>query len=477
MLFHMPEATGDASESICRLLEESFPQALCASSEPALIVAHLRSEAFGAAPLRARSAAAVLAQADEVSLDVALTTLCEGLRQRGGSIDGTEPARLELLRALFVCAVLLLDVALSSSAPPAVVARHADVALKSLAKIALGAVGMPQLVALEHRLLDTLGECGRLRPVVLEVLASGFDNGPSDSSPGLEGGTGGAPSALALRWATVALGQPSLAQQLWPSLPVLLDASTQLRAARGGPEGVAASAAVHVLRAALGGLWVELPEQLQLARALVVQLGMRCLDLLQLEQAARQAYAHHAPMQAWQGTYARAREVPSDTAVPGTAVPKATFGNAASGNAAGEATGGVGGGATAQVAGAVPGAAPGSAPGAAPPPMPSSLVLPTRAAVLCALLFGLLPVIKEPVLPALCDTARMVVLCAPGDTRSAVPGNPRVGEGGSLAQRTAVQLRDAILAAVEGPRKLALVDWLQHVRHEQQEIVARRSAL
>ena len=448
----------DASLSICRLLEESFPQALCASSEPALIVAHLRSEAFRAAPLRARSAAAVLAQADEVSLDVALTTLCEGLRQRGGSIDGTEPARLELLRALFVCAVLLLDVALSSSAPPAVVARHADVALKSLAKIALGAVGMPQLVALEHRLLDTLGECGRLRPVVLEVLASGFDNGSGDSSHGLEGGTGGAPSALALRWATVALGQPSLAQQLWPSLPVLLDASTQLRAARGGPEGVAASAAVHVLRAALGGLWVELPEQLQLARALVVQLGMRCLDLLQLEQAARQAHAH-------QGTYACAREVPSNTAVP-----KATFGNAVPGNAAGEAAGGVGGGATAQVAGATP--------GAAPPPLPSSLVQPTRAAVLCALLFGLLPVIKEPVLPALCDTARMVLLCAPGDTRSAVPGNPRGGEGaGSLAHRTSVQLRDAILAAVEGPRKLALVDWLQQVRHEQQETVARRSAL
>jgi hypothetical protein len=40
-----------------------------------------------------------------------------------------------------------------------------------------------------------------------------------------------------------------------------------------------------------------------------------------------------------------------------------------------------------------------------------------------------------------------------------------------------VQLRDAILAAVEGPRKLALVDWLQQVRHEQQETVARRSAL
>jgi len=456
----------DASLSICRLLEESFPQALCASSEPALIVAHLRSEAFRAAPLRARSAAAVLAQADEVSLDVALTTLCEGLRQRGGSIYGIEPARLELLRALFVCAVLLLDVALSSSAPPALVARHADAALKSLAKIALGAVGIPQLAALEHRLLDTLGECGRLRPVVLEVLASGFDNGSGDSSHGHEGGTGGAPSALALRWATVALGQPSLAQQLWPSLPELLDASTQLRAARGGgPEGVAAGAAVHVLRAALGGLWVELPEQLQLARALVVQLGMRCLDLLQLEQAARQAHAHHAPVQAWQGTYACAREVPSNTAVP-----KATFGNAVPGNAAGEAAGGVGGGATAQVAGA--------APGAAPPPLPSSLVQPTRAAVLCALLFGLLPVIKEPVLPALCDTARMVLLCAPGDTRSAVPGNPRGGEGaGSLAHRTSVQLRDAILAAVEGPRKLALVDWLQQVRHEQQETVARRSAL
>lgn len=451
-----------ASLSICRLLEESFPQALCASSEPALIVAHLRSEAFRAAPLRARSAAAVLAQADEVSLDVALTTLCEGLRQRGGSIYGIEPARLELLRALFVCAVLLLDVALSSSAPPALVARHADAALKSLAKIALGAVGIPQLVALEHRLLDTLGECGRLRPVVLEVLACGFDNGSGDSSHGLEGGTGGAPSALALRWATVALGQPSLAQQLWPSLPELLDASTQLRAARGGPEGVAAGAAVHVLRAALGGLWVELPEQLQLARALVVQLGMRCLDLLQLEQAARQAHAHNAPV--CQGTYACAREVPSYTAVP-----KATFGNAVSGNAAGEAAGGVGGGATAQVAGA--------APGDAPPPLPSSLVQPTRAAVLCALLFGLLPVIKEPVLPALCDTARMVLLCAPGDIRSAVPGNPRGGEGGSLAHRTSVQLREAILAAVEGPRKLALVDWLQQVRHEQQETVARRSAL
>ena len=66
------------------------------------------------------------------------------------------------LCALFVCAVLLLDVALSSSAQTAVAARHADAALKSLAQFALGAVGMPQLVALARRLLGTF-ECGRLR--------------------------------------------------------------------------------------------------------------------------------------------------------------------------------------------------------------------------------------------------------------------------------------------------------------------------
>jgi Brp/Blh family beta-carotene 15,15'-monooxygenase len=114
-------------------------------------------------------------------------------------------------------------------------------------------------------------------------------------------------------------------------------------------------------------------------------------------------------VQAWQGTYACAREVPSNTAVP-----KATFGNAVPGNAAGEAAGGVGGGATAQVAGA--------APGAAPPPLPSSLVQPTRAAVLCALLFGLLPVIKEPVLPALCDPARAPGIAARAAGPSPAPG-------------------------------------------------------
>ena len=91
-----------------------------------------------------------------------------------------------------------------------------------------------------------------------------------------------------------------------------------------------------------------------------------------------------------------------------------------------------------------------------------------RVDALCALLFDLLPDLKEPLLPALLDAARSLVLTAA----------PRAD---ALCTACCARLRDVVSAVPAGvERKQALVDWLFALRSEVMQVeeaeARRRSA-
>ena len=138
-----------------------------------------------------RKAAAAFSAAahsgDEAALEAGLTALCAGLLERSpiNQQDGfstasdrhdvaslpPSPAHLKLLRMLFMCMVLLLDVA-CSSVPAQLMVRYAATVADGLSTIALGAVAVPQLAALECSLLDYLAQSGELRPLLLNLCIS-----------------------------------------------------------------------------------------------------------------------------------------------------------------------------------------------------------------------------------------------------------------------------------------------------------------
>ena len=92
--------------------------------------------------------------------------------------------------------------------------------------------------------------------------------------------------ALALRWATSALGLPHGAPQLWPDIALLLDACTRLQPVGGVSEEVAyGGGSSSLLKAALGGLSANVTDQRAIAAIAIDQLAVRCVQLFQEEHA------------------------------------------------------------------------------------------------------------------------------------------------------------------------------------------------
>ena len=290
-------------------LLDSFPPALCnCSSDAGAIAAHMNSPPLQAAAKRARVAAAALADAaasgDEAALDSGLAALHDGLRLRAprpgvraaSSTGAISRAQLELLRMLFVCAVLLLDASIGNvHAPPSLISRHASATLLDLSSISLGAVAVPQLPALEVRLLTQLAELGELQQLLLDLCAGPGNAPPPQTSPGAgldaalplaaispedawEDDAIVARRAIALRWTATALASPALAPPLWSTLPAVLEASTKLPTA-----DVAAhrAACVSVVTAALSGLAVNIPEQREWAAMVLEAVRACCAQLVQ----------------------------------------------------------------------------------------------------------------------------------------------------------------------------------------------------
>jgi hypothetical protein len=415
----------------------AFPIPLCdCTASPAEIAAYLLSSpAIRTAAQRAKQATAALsaAAADGAvsALEAGLAVLHDGLRARAPAAATRHPSlqQLKLLRMLFVSAVLLLDAALGLHAPdaaPKIVqllnalrARHAAAAMHDLACLALGAVAVPQLAALEERLLSQAGSDGSLHQIVIGALSSRdsgrSSHGEASSSEPLMQPTvrvvdaEGARRALALRWASIALSTPALASHVWPSLHPVLDASTRLLAADGSAYRMAS---VSLVRAALGGLSVEIPTQLQLASEVIECLRSRCHELL--------------------------ATTPADAA------------------AAAAMAGGSGGG------GGLPRSLPSS-------PIDADMIFEpdffdgsstrwmlaraSRVESLCSLLFSLLSEIKEPLLPPLLEGARSLVLAAA----------PRRD---ALCAACCAQLRGAVSVMPHGERKRQLVAWLFELRAE-----------
>ena len=266
--------------SFVREVLAAFPSAVCSSAGSAA-AEHVRSAAFRGAPRLAHAAAVAAADADEDSLDAALTELCGGLRDRAAqpsllALECPEPAHLNLLRALFMCTVFIVEAA---SRLHAVGRRNAGAVLHGLACIAVGAVAVPQLVVLEERLLGHLGDLQELCPLIMEMLYS------------CEGDAG---RLLTLRWASAALGHPRLAPQLWPVLPRLLGASTRLRTSAGVTSAAAFGGACSgLLLAALGGLMVDEPQELCTAGSAIDELGARCAELMRESAAESTAPLPH----------------------------------------------------------------------------------------------------------------------------------------------------------------------------------------
>ena len=291
-------ARHEGAEAAVAALLSAFPPEFCHESvSEASAAAQLRTPIFCDVPRLARAAANRLAAADACELSASLGLLYDELRTRAASpgllmSPVVGPSQLGLLRALFMCVVLLLEAALlmnlaydtadvrdpnagcditvddaAAVVPHRADARAAD-ALCALALIPVGAVAMPQLDALEDYLLAALALSGRLATAIREYVEWGTAR---------PGGGGDARCALALRWAAAALAQPQLAPQLWPQLASLLDASLGLRVAGGVSEVTAlGGACASVLQSALGGLAVDVPEQHAVACQLLEHLASQC---------------------------------------------------------------------------------------------------------------------------------------------------------------------------------------------------------
>ena len=392
-------------------LLSSFPPALCAlPATAAAAAAHLRTVAFREAPRRARDAAVALAAADAPSLSAGLAALHEGLFERAARPELLEcaeisPPQLDLLRALFVCTVLLLEaVHLARASDLADAADAAAASLRGLGCVPIGAVALPQLIALEDRLLGLLADSGILVAVLLEHAASGTARRGGGGGGGGGDGSGDARCALALRWSSAALSSPRLAPQLWPHLPVLLEASSRLRVGGGLSEAAALGGTCAALvHSALSSLAVEDPEQRACAAGLLGHLGARCAEELRRSQQRRRQRRRAPPL-------------PFTDDAEAAAPAAAASGRAAS----------------------------------------------PRALVLCALLFSLLASIKESLLPPLLHAARELLLLASG----AADGAPSDDGADEEGWRCAVLLRNAVSAAAPGARKERLLDWLHGLRRE-----------
>lgn len=256
---------------VLRLLD-AFPEDLCTGAESSsAIAAHLASPEFRTAPQRGRTAAAALhACANVAALDDGLDALHAGLCARAPGPNTPEPTipQLRLLRMLFVGAVMLLSAGIRAPS------KHALAALEDLARLALGAVALPQLAALERTLLAQVD----LPPLLLALLD---ETAPAQAAPRVSEARG-ARWSLALRWAASALSTPALAPQLWPAVPQLLACAVRLR----GPAGGAyACACTSVTCAALCGMRVEVPSELVLAQGVVHSLQSHAESLLSASPA------------------------------------------------------------------------------------------------------------------------------------------------------------------------------------------------
>ena len=338
----------------------------------------MNSPPLQAAAKRAREAAAALADAaaagDEAALDSSLAALHDGLRLR-------------------------------AHAPPSLISRHASATLLDISSISFGAVAVPQLPALEVRLLTQLAELGELQLLLLDLCAGpGNAPPPPQTSPGAgldaalplaaispedawEDDAIVARRAIALRWTATALASPALAPPLWSTLPAVLEASTKLPTA-----DVAAhrAACVSVVTAALSGLAVNIPEQREWAAMVLEAVRACCAQLV--HTLLRGDGTSDAPAS-------------SDGDARGRPIARKWL-----------------------------------------------PVCAERLETLCALLFGLLPAIKQPLLPQLLDAARGLVLSAtPREEVCALCCGP---------------LRGAVSAAPPGERKQLLVSWMLELRSE-----------
>ena len=245
-------------------------------------------------------------------MESALVALHAGLRRRqapSGQLRRLTvlPSHVELLRLLFMSTVFLLD---ASSTPSSesksgvsriVRSQRAEAALQGLAGISIGAVRLPQLTVLEGRLLADLAEEPHALPAVLMRLlaqqppllasvaspvAAWEPLSPADASR----------RALVLRWVVTSLSTASLAPRLWEALPLLLRADP-LERYHGGAIANDEEACV-VARAALSGLLVEDPTQLQIAIETWQALRWRCEAALALNRTTHcsgpRALAHAA---------------------------------------------------------------------------------------------------------------------------------------------------------------------------------------
>jgi len=382
----MTATSSDAVGAVHAVLA-AFPVELCTRAAPdEAVAAHLQSVAYREAPLLVRSAAAAFGASDSVTLAAALSQLHEGLHRRAAWPGATPPpARLlELLRSLFLCAVLLHHECLATTSSTSVlVGDLAAPCLASLAAIALGAVALPQLEVLEELLLSHLGERGALQPLLLELVhapapraaaaaAAAAGSSADAAAAGVLSAAADARRRLAFRWAAACLALPAAAPQLWPVLHALLDASLlSVRAADadggGGGGGADLAPCADLLHSALRSLRVEVPLELEAALGLVAWLHSRCLDGLDGRNC---------------------------------------------GGAAGARA-------------------------------------PSCADAGCALLFSLLPSVREPLLPPLLSAARQLA-----------------SVGGAAESRCALLLRESVCGCPIGERKQALTGWLMELRAE-----------
>jgi len=194
-----------------------------------------------------------------------------GEQGRVGGVLGHQQLLLQAIGEKLLSADTLADVA--------------EPSLHALSCIAIGAVALPQLAALEERFLRLVGQRGGLPAMLLGHLQPHL--------PGLPAATAAndARRALALRWAAASLAQPATAPLLWPVFPQLLDA-TLLPGSPGGALHV--DACRQLVHASLSSLRVDVPRERSVALELLGWIHSRC------------AAAPHAPRPGAAGEHADA---------------------------------------------------------------------------------------------------------------------------------------------------------------------------
>ncbi len=267
----------------------ALPAEMLAGAAPAVAIGeHLCSPLFREAPLRTRACALALEASEGGAVVSALAQLHAGIQQRTLAQAALEaepsPQLCELARSFFLSAVLLHHDGLRRTSDD-VVADVAEPSLHALSCIAIGAVALPQLAALEERFLRLVGQRGGLPAMLLGHLQPHL--------PGLPAATAAndARRALALRWAAASLAQPATAPLLWPVFPQLLDA-TLLPGSPGGALHV--DACRQLVHASLSSLRVDVPRERSVALELLGWIHSRC------------AAAPHAPRSGAAGEHADA---------------------------------------------------------------------------------------------------------------------------------------------------------------------------